>query len=119
MRILDPASRSAAQTRRTGGSIPASGLRQVQAGSYSITDDIATMLCATFRGQVDITLPRAALNAGRTIVIRKTDAGSNMVKVDVSGGEPIAGMSFVSLAEDGEFLQAQSDGKAWQIPLHF
>ena len=118
MRILDPAGRGAQQFRNTSGSIPASGLKQV-AGDYKIGDADATVICSTMRGGMTITLPRPALNAGRTVTIRKDDAGSGSVKIRSVNGEPVGGASWVTLTAANEYVTLQSDGAVWMVVAHF
>ena len=118
MRILDPAGRGAQQFRNTSGSIPASGLKQV-AGDYKIGDADGTVICSTMRGGMTITLPRAALHAGRTVTIRKGDPGSGIVKIQSVNGELVGGAIWVTLAAADEYAVFQSDGSAWVVVTHF
>ena len=117
-RILDPAGRGATQLRNVTQSVPAFGLVTVSANNYTIRDTDATVQCSTMYGPVTITLPRAKLFPGRTITVRKADAGQEAVKIRSTNGEPISGQTWVSLAAAGEFTQLQSDGTAWQVVLH-
>jgi hypothetical protein len=118
MRILNPAGRDSQQTRLTSGGIPPSGYKSV-ATDYEVQDDDGTVAVSTMRGVVTITLPRAAVSAGRQLVIRKADSGTNPVYIKSANSETIAGASMLSLAESGEYAQFVSDGNQWSVPLHF
>lgn len=118
MRITDPAGRGAQQFRDVTGALPADELVTV-AGDYAVADEVGTVLVQTSYGPVAITLPRAATCGGRQIVVRKTDTGSAPVTVRAMNGEMVGGQAYVSLTADGEFVQLQSDGRAWQVTLHF
>ena len=104
--------------RNVAGAIPASGLKQVS-NDYSVGDRDATVFCNTMRGGVTITLPRAALHGGRTVAIRKADAGANAVKIQSVNGEPVGEAVWVTLTLANEYVTLQSDGKSWIVVAHF
>jgi len=119
VRILDPSAPGAQQTRNLAGGIPATSVRAVSAAPYTVADEIGTVLCATMRGSVTITLPRAALHSGRSITIRKTDAGQYPVTIGATNGEPVGDSEWVQLTEKGEYAVFVSQNGEWSTPLHF
>jgi hypothetical protein len=119
MRIFNPAGREGQQSRDMAGSIPPSDLRTLTAGSYSLIDSDATVLCSTMRGAVTLTLPRAVTCSGRQVTVRKADAGQGTVTIQSANGETVDGQTWVSLTAQNEFVTLLSDGHVWKTGLHF
>jgi len=118
-RILNPAGRGADQFRNLAGATFPSRFKTVQGQDYTVEDDVATVAGNTNYGPVTVYLPRAAAHPGRTVVIRKTDAGAEALKIKSAGNETVGGSSWLTLVASGEFAQFQSDGSQWQVVLHF
>jgi len=64
---------------------------------------------------ITITLPTAADNTNRVIVITKADDTTGRVIVDGEGSETIDSNSFVLLSEQGDSRTVQSDGTNWLV----
>ena len=119
MRLLNPSSPGAQQSRNLINGAPATGVRSVESGSYNVADNVGSMACSTMRGPTTVTLPRAALYPGRTITIKKADAGSYPVTVKAANDESIGGQASVQLATQNEYAQFVSTGSEWTVPVHF
>jgi hypothetical protein len=101
-----------------------SKVKTVSSANYTVTDSDGydTILVAT--GSVDrtITLPAVATNAGRTLTIKKTDAGSGVgggagfrVLIDTPGSETIDGAAQNYLSEQYSYVTLVCDGSNWSV----
>lgn len=83
-------------------------------GNYTATVDDHTIRCDTTSGNITISLPAAAGNAGRIFVIKKV-ASANTVTIDPSGAETIDGSSTASLSANYEHTRIQCNGTGWDV----
>jgi len=84
-------------------------------GAYVIADPDGTVLANANGGAFTVTLPLAADNGGRIIVVKKIDASANVVTLDGNGVETVDGAETLSLSVQYEAYNVQSDGTAWWI----
>lgn len=82
--------------------------------SYTATTDDHTIRCDTTSGNITISLPAAAGNAGRIFVIKKV-AAANTVTIDPSGAETIDGSSTATLTSNYEHTTIQCTGTGWDV----
>jgi len=88
----------------------------VSSANYTVTDTdgFDTILVSTGGSDRTITLPAVAANSGRTLLIKKTDAGAGKVTVTPNGGT-IDGISTFTLTAQYSKLSIVSDGTNWFI----
>jgi hypothetical protein len=77
------------------------------------TDDYLT--CSSSGGAFTVTLYAASGNAGRELVIKKTDSSFNAVTIDGNGSETIDGATTIKLSTQNEVVTLVCDGTNWQI----
>jgi hypothetical protein len=80
-------------------------------------DDIGTLLVSTGASDRTMTLPTAADNSSRRIVVKKIDSGVGVVIIDPEGAETIEGIASgtVSLYNINDAITVQCDGSGWHI----
>jgi hypothetical protein len=83
--------------------------------AYTATALDHTVLCDASGAALTVTLPPAADNKGKVLVVKKTDASANAVTVDGAGAETIQGAASVSLGAQWASRTLQSDGANWII----
>lgn len=100
----------------TAPSAYSGGVNSVSSADYTIldTDGYDVILVSTSSSDRTVTLPTAANNGGRRIVIKKTDSGSG--KVIVSGS--VDGVSGRTLSSQYDCIVVMSDGSSWLTEVH-
>jgi len=73
------------------------------------------VLCDCSSGQVQVTLPSAALNAGAEITWKKIDSSANAARADASGAETIDGEILIDIINQWDSVTVVCDGTAWYI----
>lgn len=88
-----------------------------KSADYTVLDDdgISVINMTTSTTTRTVTLPTAADNTGRTLVIKKVDSGSGRVIVDGEGSETIDGFATVIVPLQNDFVTVQCTGSAWTI----
>lgn len=90
------------------------GAIQTKTGSYTALTSDGLILCSG--AAFTVTLYTAVGNAGRQIIIKKTDSSlSNIITIDGDGTETIDGTTTTTLNTVGEAIELVSDGANWQI----
>lgn len=79
------------------------------------TDGVYTVLVTTGGSNITITLPTAADNEDRIIVIKKVDSGSGSVIIEGESAETIEGVANKVLLQQYESIQVQCDGTGWYM----
>lgn len=79
----------------------------------TITAADALVLVDTTSGAVTVTLPVAAVSAGKRYTVKKTNAGANNVTLDGNGAETIDGAATVVWNTQYLAYTVQSDGATW------
>jgi hypothetical protein len=99
----------------SGGAFGLSVINQSGASlSATATSGIYVILCDCTINAITINLPTASGNTA-TIIIKKTDAGSNVVTVDGSGAESIDGGATAVITRRYESITLVSGGINWSI----
>lgn len=84
-------------------------------GNYTATTADNVILCDDTSGSLTITLYAAASNAGRQLMIKKTNSSSNTVTIDGNASETIDGATTQVLRELNESILIVCDGSNWRI----
>lgn len=90
---------------------------------WSASPATATSLAGYFRcdatsatgGSLEVTLPSASANDGRTLVVKKVDASANAVVVTAAGSDTIDGAATKSLAAQYDHVVLHSNGGGWDV----
>lgn len=84
--------------------------------NISLTETIGlnTILCNATSGNITVTLPTAVSNQA-AFNIKKVDSSTNTVIIDPYSTETIDGDLTVTIYDDDDFVQVQSDGTNWVI----
>ena len=83
--------------------------------TYPAATEYLTILADATGGAFDVDLPAVANAQGRVYVIKKIDAGVNVVTVDPNGAETIDGAANYPLALQYQSVSIQSDGATWWV----
>jgi len=75
---------------------------------------LVTVLCDCTSGNITISLPTAVGNQA-AFNIKKIDSSSNTVTIDPNSSETIDGAATVTIYDDDDFVQVQSDNSNWVI----
>lgn len=75
---------------------------------------LVTILCNCTSGNITITLPTAVSNQA-AFNIKKIDTSTNTVTIDPATTETIDGALTVTIYDDDDFVQVQSDNSNWVI----
>lgn len=75
---------------------------------------LVTVLCDCTSGNITISLPTAVGNQA-AFNIKKIDSSSNTVTIDPNSSETIDGSATVTIYDDDDFVQVQSDNSNWVI----
>lgn len=86
-----------------------------QSSAYPATINDGLILCDSSGGTFTVTLPTAANNNGKQIVIKKTDSSFNAVNIATTGGQTIDGASSTTLNTENECLTLIAAGNNWQV----
>lgn len=78
------------------------------------TIGLITILCDATSGNITVSLP-TAVGSQAAFNIKKIDSSSNTVIIDPNGAQTIDGESTVTIYDDDDFVQVQSDGTNWVI----
>jgi hypothetical protein len=78
------------------------------------TIGLITILCNATSGNITVSLP-TAVGSEAAFNIKKVDSSSNTVIIDPNGAQTIDGESTVTIYDDDDFVQVQSDGTNWVI----
>jgi|APGre2960657404_1045060.scaffolds.fasta_scaffold330956_2 hypothetical protein len=78
------------------------------------TIGLITILCNATSGNITVSLPTAVASEA-AFNIKKIDSSTNTVIIDPSGAETIDGEATVTIYDDDDFVQVQSDGTNWVI----
>lgn len=114
----------ALSTNGSGGlswSSPSSGNQVVSAkvADYTVLDgdDIGTINMTVSSTDRTVTLPTAADNGNRRILIRKVDAtsSSNYVAIDGEGAETVNGIATIYLYDQFDAVEVECDATGWFI----
>lgn len=79
------------------------------------TDGIYTILMTTGASNRTVTLPTAADNNGRILVVKKVDSGAGYCIIDGEGSETVDGSTTITLTDINEFATVQCNGTAWYV----
>lgn len=79
------------------------------------TDGIHTILMTTGASNRTVTLPTAADNNGRILVVKKVDSGVGTCIIDGEGAETVDGSTTITLTDINEFATLQCNGTAWYV----
>lgn len=84
---------------------------------YTVLDNdgYATILVSDSSPTKTITLPTAADNADRRLVIKNTSTDQGKVTVDGEGAETIDGYTTIDLDFKGAYIEIHCDGTSWNI----
>lgn len=85
--------------------------------AYTATALDHTILCDASGAAFTVTLPPAAQNKGKVLVVKKTDASVNAVTIAPNGSDTIEGAATVALSARWSSRTVQSDGTATWIIL--
>lgn len=75
---------------------------------------LVTVLCDCTSGNITISLPTAVGNQA-AFNIKKIDSSTNTVTIDPDSSETIDGAATVTIYDDDDFVQVQSDNSNWVI----
>ncbi len=91
--------------------------KAVSGANYTVrdTDGYGRILVTTGAADRTITLPTAAANTGREILVMKVDTGAGKVIVAGEGGETINGAATVNLVSQYDRLRVFCTGTGWII----
>jgi hypothetical protein len=78
------------------------------------TIGLITILCNATSGNITVSLPTAVASEA-AFNIKKIDSSTNTVIIDPSGAQTIDGEATVTIYDDDDFVQVQSDGTNWVI----
>lgn len=87
------------------------------AATYTILDNdtFGTFLLTAGSSSRTITLPLAANNTNRKILIKKVDTGAGSIVIDGNGSETIDGSADFKLVDQDDFVEVQCTGSAWVV----
>lgn len=88
---------------------------RVSAISTSLSETDAILLATGGSGGITVTLPTAVGKAGRKFTIKKVDAGAGNISIVTTSAQTIDGQSNWLLVDQFQFLEAVSDGAAWNV----
>ena len=100
-----------------GGGATRGAFRSVTASGSVVSGDYLIIADAT-AGAIPMTLPPAALVAGRIYVFKRINAGANTVTVDAYASETIDGALTHVLSPQWNSITIMSNGTAWFITSH-
>lgn len=82
--------------------------------SITTSDRNKLILCDASGGAIELTLPAAsAAGDGFTIIVKKTDTGSNALTLTPDGSETIDGLSSIDIALPNDTRTLTSNGSNW------
>lgn len=84
------------------------------ASTYTVAAGVSVVLGDATSAAFDVTLPNPALNNGRQITVKKTDASANAVTVDGDTAN-IDGSTTYALPAQNNYVTVLCDGTNWQV----
>jgi hypothetical protein len=92
-------------------------LSPVQLASASASVSLATdvVIASAAASSVVITLPQAAMNRGRKILVKRSDDSANACSVAAASGQTIDGAASYALLVQFDSVTAISDGSNWFV----
>jgi len=100
-----------------GGGATRGAFRSVTTSGSVVSGDYF-LICDATAGAITLTLPPAALVAGRIYVFKRINAGANTVTVDAYASETIDGAATHVLPPQWNSITIISNGTAWFITSH-
>lgn len=100
-----------------GGGATRGAYRSVTTSGSVVSGDYF-LICDATAGAIVLTLPPAALVAGRIYVFKRINAGANTVTVDAYASETIDGAATHVLSPQWNSITIISNGTAWFITSH-
>jgi hypothetical protein len=100
-----------------GGGATRGAYRSVTTSGSVVSGDYF-LACDATAGAITLTLPPAALAAGRIYVFKRINAGANTVTVDAYASETIDGAATHVLSPQWNSITIISNGTAWFITSH-
>jgi hypothetical protein len=100
-----------------GGGATRGAYRSVTTTGNVVSGDYF-LICDATAGAITLTLPPAALVAGRIYVFKRINAGANTVTVDAYASETIDGAATHVLSPQWNSITIISNGTAWFITSH-
>ena len=97
-----------------GGGAARGAYRSVTTTGNVVSGDYF-LICDATAGAITLTLPPAAIVAGRIYVFKRINAGANAVIVDAYASETIDGAATHTLTPQWNSLAIMTDGVAWFI----
>jgi 6-phosphogluconate dehydrogenase (decarboxylating) len=88
---------------------------QKATAAAAVAIDVSAVICDATAAAFTLTLPSAALHAGRVLDI-KQNASANLVTLAPVAGETVsAGASYVGLSAAGKFVRLIANGLDWTV----
>ena len=111
---------SASKSLRVVSGVPAwawQDTSSAKSADYTVTDTdgITTILMTTGASNRTVTLPTAADNTGRKLVVKKVDSGAGTCIVDGEGAETIDGGTTFTLYLQYASITLTCDGTGWHV----
>ena len=100
-----------------GGGATRGAYRSVTTTGNVVSGDYF-LICDATAGAITLTLPPAAIVAGRIYVFKRINAGANTVTVDAYASETIDGAATHVLSPQWNSITIISNGTAWFITSH-
>jgi hypothetical protein len=100
-----------------GGGAARGAYRSVTTTGNVVSGDYF-LICDAAGGAIVLTLPPAALVAGRIYVFKRINAGANTVTVDAYASETIDGAATHVLSPQWNSINISSNGTAWFLTSH-
>lgn len=93
------------------------GIKSVSGANYTVLDDDGYDLIEVPNNGTarTVTLPTAADNSGRRLVIQKTGSDSSSVTIDGEGAETVGGFASYTLYAQYDSITIQCDGTLWLV----
>lgn len=89
------------------------GVSPVQSATFTVSYEYGMWPCDASATAMTANLPSAVAYDGKTFVVKKVDAGANVVLVDGLASETIDGSITTSLTSQYQSVRITSDGAKW------
>lgn len=83
--------------------------------TYTLSANTAVIFANATSGNVTVTIPLAASNAGYTFTVKRIDSSANTCQVTCSGSDTIDGQTSISFNSQYLSMTMVSNGSAWYI----
>ena len=93
----------------------ATGVVSSKSADFNADDAARVYLCDATGGNVTMTLPAAATNAGRIYRVKKVDSSANTIIIDGNDSETIDGGLTATLTVQYEAVDIACDGSNWWV----